>query len=48
MKKYVCKNCGRACYSAVDAVKYMQNPYCPYCGSEIADAKNGDPDEVKI
>jgi len=38
MKKYICKECGKTCYSAVNATKDMVDPFCPYCGGEIKEA----------
>ena len=34
MKEYVCKECGKKCYSAAE-IEDMINPFCPYCGGEI-------------
>jgi len=35
MQEYVCKNCGKKCYSAVTEIDSTTDSKCPYCGGEI-------------
>lgn len=40
MKEYICKDCGKKCYSAVTEISSMIDPTCPYCGGEIQNIPN--------
>lgn len=39
MKEYICKDCGKQCYSAVTEIANMIKPKCPYCGGELEDSE---------
>ena len=37
MNEYICRVCGKSCFSAATSTKFMKNPHCPYCKGEITD-----------
>ena len=34
MNKYICAECGKACYSAAE-LEHLYNDRCPYCNGKI-------------